>query len=204
MIQFCQVVKSFRGKVILSPVNVVIPRGSIALLRGPSGSGKSTLLRIICGLETADSGRVEIPSAAKVGLVAQNFALFKHLSVRDNLLVVLRKIVGLAKPEAFLRAQELLQQFALSEHGNHAISQLSGGQKQRLAIARALAVKPDIICMDEPSSALDSQLTGELAQIILGLSADGITIVLTSHDFPFIDLLAKQAGGNLFEVSLSS
>jgi polar amino acid transport system ATP-binding protein len=189
MIEFREVSKSFQGKSILTKVNFTVPKGSIAVLRGPSGSGKSTLLRILCGLETADSGSVNIPLGTKLGLVPQNFGLFRHLTALANITLVLRKICNYSDAQASTRAHELLAQFGLESHGSHSITQLSGGQKQRLAIARALAVDPEIICMDEPSSALDPVLTTELAKTIVGLSQRHITVLLTSHDLGFIATL---------------
>jgi polar amino acid transport system ATP-binding protein len=197
MIKLSSITKSFPGagpKPILNGVNLTIKKGEVAILLGPSGTGKSTLLHILCGLETFDSGTLEKDPKAPMGFVPQSFGLFSHLNAKRNLTLVLEKIKGLGTREALTQAQALLDQFELTQVAESPVSRLSGGQKQRLAIARALTLEPQFLCLDEPTSALDPGLTGKIAHMINDLSQKGYGVILTTHDLSF----AFQLKGTLY------
>jgi sulfate/thiosulfate transport system ATP-binding protein len=175
----------------LHGVSLEIPSGSLTALLGPSGSGKSTLLRIIAGLETPDSGRVIIseneatdlpPQKRGIGFVFQHYAAFKHMSVRDNVAFGL-KVRKRPKPEIAKRVDELLGIVGLAGYADRYPSQLSGGQRQRMALARALAVEPDVLLLDEPFGALDAKVRAELREWLRRLHDEvHVTTVLVTHD----------------------
>lgn len=199
MLQIKNLTKSFGDKKIVDGVSIDIPTGSIAVLLGASGVGKSTLLRVLADLEHADAGQIvfdgkPINREARqkehpVGMVFQQFNLFSHKTVKQNVTFPLEKVLNLTPEQASLRADELLAKFGLTEFAHKPISALSGGQKQRLALARTLAMRPNIICMDEPTSALDPILTSYVAELITGLAAEGYTIVIATHDTSILDKL---------------
>jgi sulfate transport system ATP-binding protein len=175
----------------LEDVSLEIPHGSLTALLGPSGSGKSTLLRVIAGLETPDAGRVEIggedatrvpPQRREIGFVFQHYAAFKHMTVRDNVAFGLR-IRKRAKAEIEARVSDLLRIVGLEGlHGRYP-AQLSGGQRQRMALARALAVEPRVLLLDEPFGALDAKVRAELRAWLRRLHDEvHVTTVLVTHD----------------------
>ena len=175
----------------LDDVSLAIPDGSLTALLGPSGSGKSTLLRVIAGLETPDSGSVEIdgtdvtdvaPQRRNIGFVFQHYAAFKHMTVRDNVAfgMTIRKR---PKAEIDARVDELLGIVGLAGFQKRYPSQLSGGQRQRMALARALAVEPRVLLLDEPFGALDAKVRAELRSWLRRLHDDvHVTTVLVTHD----------------------
>jgi sulfate transport system ATP-binding protein len=183
--------KRFGDFVALEDVNLDVPSGSLTALLGPSGSGKSTLLRVIAGLETPDSGKVEISGedATKVpvrdrgvGFVFQHYAAFKHMTVRDNVAFGLR-IRRRNKAEIKERVDELLQLVQLDGFAHRYPSQLSGGQRQRMALARALAVEPKVLLLDEPFGALDARVRKELRAWLRRLHEEvHQTTILVTHD----------------------
>src|SRR5215213_8786100 len=183
--------KSFGSFDALSDVSVDIPTGSLTALLGPSGGGKSTLLRIIAGLEQADGGRVEIggedstslpPQHRNVGFVFQHYAAFKHLTVRRNVAFGL-EIRKRPKEEIRKRVDELLALVHLEQWADRLPSQLSGGQRQRMALARALAVQPEVLLLDEPFGALDAQVRKELRDWLRNLHDEvNVTTVFVTHD----------------------
>lgn len=199
MLQINNLSKSFGNKKIVDNVSLVVPKGSVAVLLGASGVGKSTLLRILADLDRADEGQIvfegtELHASTPdkkhlVGMMFQQFNLFSHKSVKQNITFPLEKVLGITAQEASKQADELLAKFGLAEFACKSISSLSGGQKQRLALARTLAMKPKIICMDEPTSALDPILTSYVAQLITQLSDEGYTIVIATHDTSVLDKL---------------
>ena len=186
-----QVTKRFGSFLALDNVSVAIPTGSLTALLGPSGSGKSTLLRVIAGLEQPDSGQVEIlgedatalpPQKRGVGMVFQHYAAFKHMTVFDNVAFGL-KIRKRPKEEIRARVHELLELVQLPGLAERYPSQLSGGQRQRMALARALAVEPKVLLLDEPFGALDARVRKELRQWLRHLHDDvHVTTVLVTHD----------------------
>ncbi|HEX3087617.1 MAG TPA: sulfate ABC transporter ATP-binding protein, partial [Ilumatobacteraceae bacterium] len=185
------VVKRFGDFVALDDVSVDIPTGSLTALLGPSGGGKSTLLRIIAGLEQPDSGSIEIagedstslpPQQRNVGFVFQHYAAFKHMTVRGNVAFGL-EIRKRSKQETKDRVDELLALVHLSQFADRYPSQLSGGQRQRMALARALAVEPQVLLLDEPFGALDAKVRKELRDWLRRLHDEvHVTTVFVTHD----------------------
>jgi sulfate transport system ATP-binding protein len=183
--------KSFGTFKALDDVSVDIPTGSLTALLGPSGGGKSTLLRIIAGLEQPDEGVVEIagedstslpPQRRNVGFVFQHYAAFKHLTVRRNVAFGL-EIRKRSKADVRARVDELLELVHLSQFADRYPSQLSGGQRQRMALARALAVEPNVLLLDEPFGALDAQVRRELRDWLRRLHDEvHVTTVFVTHD----------------------
>jgi len=175
----------------LNHVSLQVVEGSLTALLGPSGSGKSTLLRIIAGLETPDQGTILIdgvdvtasrPQDRGIGFVFQHYAPFAHMSVQENVAFGLR-IRKRPKPEIKARVDELLELVGLTAWGSQRPAQLSGGQRQRMALARALAVQPRVLLLDEPFGALDANVRGELRQWLRRLHDEhGVTTVLVTHD----------------------
>ena len=185
------VTKKFGDFVALDDVNVSIPTGQLTALLGPSGGGKSTLLRIIAGLDSADKGRISIegtdatklpPQKRNVGFVFQHYAVFKHMSVAKNVAFGL-EIRKKPKREVAERVDELLKLVHLSQFAHRMPSQLSGGQRQRMALARALAVEPTVLLLDEPFGALDAKVRKELRDWLRRLHDEvHVTTVFVTHD----------------------
>ena len=185
------VTKRFGDFVALEDVNVSIPTGQLTALLGPSGGGKSTLLRIIAGLDSADSGKVSIegtdatrlpPQKRNVGFVFQHYAVFKHMTVAKNVAFGL-EIRKRPKAEIASRVDELLKLVHLSQFSHRMPSQLSGGQRQRMALARALAVEPTVLLLDEPFGALDAKVRKELRDWLRRLHDEvHVTTVFVTHD----------------------
>jgi sulfate/thiosulfate transport system ATP-binding protein len=183
--------KRFGDFVALDEVSLDVARGSLTALLGPSGSGKSTLLRIVAGLERSDSGEVLIagedatfatPQQRGVGFVFQHYAAFKHMTVRDNIGFGL-KVRRRPKPEIRERVDELLELVQLQPFGHRYPAQLSGGQRQRMALARALAVEPQVLLLDEPFGALDARVRAELREWLRRLHDEvHVTTVFVTHD----------------------
>jgi sulfate/thiosulfate transport system ATP-binding protein len=191
MIAAHDIVKRFGDFVALDDVSIDVESGSLTALLGPSGSGKSTLLRIIAGLEQPDSGRVQIderdvkkvpPQRRGIGFVFQHYAAFKHMSVRDNVAFGLR-IRKEPKAAVNQRVDELLEIVGLTGWAQRYPGQLSGGQRQRMALARALAVRPSVLLLDEPFGALDANVRAELREWLRRLHDEvHVTTVLVTHD----------------------
>ena len=185
------VTKRFGDFVALDDVNVSIPTGQLTALLGPSGGGKSTLLRVIAGLESADSGSISIegtdatklpPQKRNVGFVFQHYAVFKHMTVAKNVAFGL-EIRKRPKDEIAARVDELLKLVHLSQFAHRLPSQLSGGQRQRMALARALAVEPTVLLLDEPFGALDAKVRKELRDWLRRLHDEvHVTTVFVTHD----------------------
>lgn len=207
MIELKNVNKSFGSKKVINNLDLVIPDGQILAIVGPSGGGKTTLLRTLAGLETADSGTFLLdgspfdPTSSKqqeqvVGVVFQDFQLFPHLSVLDNITIGPRLVLKQDKDTYTDKANHLAKLLDIEELLNNYPYQLSGGQKQRLAIARAMAMNPKVLAYDEPTSALDPALRQQVASLILGLKADGVTQIVVTHDLDF----AEQIGDKVLKV----
>ena len=191
MIRVQNVSKNFGTFAALTDVSVDIPHGSLTALLGPSGGGKSTLLRIIAGLETPDTGTIEIgghdstrvtPQRRNVGFVFQHYAAFKHMTVAENVAFGL-SIRKRPKAEIAKRVAELLELVHLEQFSQRYPAQLSGGQRQRMALARALAVEPQVLLLDEPFGALDAQVRKELRAWLRRLHDEvNVTTVFVTHD----------------------
>lgn len=205
--------KSFNGNIIFDNISFSVKRGEIACIRGKSGEGKTTLLRCINNLEYPDNGSIQINNvylcekeitmkyASKndlikirqdIGLVFQNFNLFPHMTVMENLTEAPIFLKKYDKDIIIKQAKKLLGQLELNDKENFYPYQLSGGQKQRVAIARACMLNPSIICFDEPTSALDEMTRNQISKIISDLSKQGIAIIIVTHDNAFVDDIAEK------------
>ncbi len=197
--------KNFGKIEVLKDININIRKSEVVAIIGPSGSGKTTLLRCINGLEKPTDGIIIIngeelnPNSKdihklrkKVGFIFQRFNLFSHLSVLDNIIVAQCTVLKKNKNEAIQVAQDLLQKVGLSDKINAFPSELSGGQQQRIAIARALAINPEILLMDEITSALDPELVGEVLAVVKDLAKQGMTMVLVTHEMGFAQHVADR------------
>ncbi|EFR30493.1 amino acid ABC transporter ATP-binding protein [Eremococcus coleocola] len=201
-----QNVNKYYGKYhALKNINLTIETGEVVVLIGPSGSGKSTLLRTINGLEAINSGTLLIDDQAvkagkslkdlrkHIGMVFQHFELYPHMSVLDNITLAPIKVLNLDKQAAQDRAHDLLEQVGMADKINAYPNTLSGGQKQRIAIARALAMKPDIMLFDEPTSALDPEMVGEVLDVMNNIArAKDITLVCVTHEMGFAKEVADR------------
>lgn len=183
LLEMKNIKKSFNGVEVLKDISLTVEKGEVLGIIGPSGSGKSTLLRCATNLETPDDG--EIHYEGTFGLVFQNFNLFPHYSVMKNITDAPIKVQKRKKEEVYAEARELLKKMGLADKENAYPYQLSGGQQQRVSIARALAMKPDILFFDEPTSALDLELTGEILKVIKDLAAEKMTMVIVTHEMNF-------------------
>lgn len=196
--------KVFKDNVeILKGISFSVKKGEVLSIIGPSGSGKSTILRCISQLETITGGNITICGLnlvndgiycdkqkrheiiLKSGLVFQNFNLFPHYSVLKNVVEPQIKVLKKSKQEATANAMELLRRMGLEEKINNYPCELSGGQQQRVSIARALALKPEVLLFDEPTSALDPELTGEILAVIKELASEKMTMVVVTHEMAF-------------------
>ena len=193
--------KSFGDNVVLKDISLDVEKGEVLSIIGPSGSGKSTLLRCITGLEEEDSGIIDFDGT--FGLVFQNFNLFPHHSVMKNISNAPLKVQKRDKTEVRNHALELLKKMGLEDKAEAYPCELSGGQQQRVSIARALAMKPDILFFDEPTSALDPELTGEILTVIKQLAAEHMTMVIVTHEMNFArnvsDTIIFMDGGVIVE-----
>lgn len=190
--------KHFGDLHVLKDISTVVDRGEVVVVIGPSGSGKSTLCRAINRLETIDSGVITIDGArlpeegrelaqlrADVGMVFQSFNLFAHKTVLENVTLGPIKVRGMKKKDAEQRAMTLLDRVGVANQARKMPNQLSGGQQQRVAIARSLAMEPKLILMDEPTSALDPEMINEVLDVMVGLAADGMTMIVVTHEMGF-------------------
>ncbi len=190
--------KSFGDNVVLREVNLSVEPGQCVVLIGPSGSGKSTVLRCINLLERVDDGRIVLSGdditdprvnadavRARIGMVFQSYNLFPHMSVLDNVTLAPRRVHGIPVPQARERALGMLERVGLGEKASARPDDLSGGQQQRVAIARALVNSPTLMLLDEVTSALDPELVGEVLDLLRALKAEGMTMVLNTHEMGF-------------------
>ena len=198
--------KSFGNHEVLKGVNEHIEKGEKVVVIGPSGSGKSTFLRCLNLLEgqniTAKDTDINLVRR-RMGMVFQQFNLFPHLTVRENIKLAPVKLKVMTDEEADKRALELLARVGLPDKADSYPAQLSGGQQQRIAIARALAMNPDVMLFDEPTSALDPEMVGEVLEIMKELADDGMTMVVVTHEMGFAREVATRVlfmdGGNIVE-----
>ncbi|MCW1035499.1 amino acid ABC transporter ATP-binding protein [Streptococcus anginosus] len=200
MLELKNISKCFGEKQIISDLNLKVPEKQILAIVGPSGGGKTTLLRMLAGLETIDSGDIiyngeelpldELEKRNLLGFVFQDFQLFPHLTVLENLTLSPIKTKNVAKEDAEKKAISLLNRLGLAEHVNAYPYSLSGGQKQRVALARAMMIDPEIIGYDEPTSALDPELRLEVEKLILQNRELGMTQIVVTHDLQFAENIA--------------
>jgi polar amino acid transport system ATP-binding protein len=197
--------KSFDSVEVLRGIDLTVAEHEVVCLIGRSGSGKSTLLRCVNLLEPVDTGRILIRGEEitaddvdanrvrrRIGIVFQSFNLFPHMSVLANVTLGPRKVLGVGGSRAEADARELLARFGLSDKAGEYPDRLSGGQQQRAAIARALAMKPDLVLLDEVTSALDPELVGEVLDMIRELAAGGMTMMIATHEMSFAREIASQ------------
>ncbi|WP_311477451.1 amino acid ABC transporter ATP-binding protein [uncultured Gulosibacter sp.] len=207
--------KHFGQNEVLKSIDLDVHRGEVVVLLGPSGSGKSTLLRCINHLETIDGGRVtvngeimgyqqrgdvlhELPAAKiaqqrkSIGMVFQRFNLFPHMTALENVMEAPVGVLRVPKAKAKARALELLTRVGLEDRADHYPSQLSGGQQQRVAIARSLAMDPELLLFDEPTSALDPELVGDVLDVMRDLAAAGMTMIVVTHEIGFARQVADR------------
>ena len=208
--------KSFGELQVLKGLNETFYKGDVAAVIGPSGSGKSTFIRCLNLLEQPTSGSIFFEGTditakgfdvnkhrQKVGMVFQQFNLFNNLSILDNVTISMEKVKHVSHAETEAKAMALLKRVGLDSKAGSFPSQLSGGQKQRIAIVRALALEPDLLLFDEPTSALDPEMVGEVLQVISDLAAEGITMVVVTHEMGFARKVANRVlfmdGGRIAE-----
>ncbi|MER7594619.1 amino acid ABC transporter ATP-binding protein [Streptomyces hydrogenans] len=205
--------KHFGRLEVLKGIDLTVERGQVCCLLGPSGSGKSTFLRCINHLEKVDGGRLTVDGELvgyrqqgnklhelrerevadrrrDIGMVFQRFNLFPHMTAVENVMEAPVKVSGVSRAGAREQAHALLDQVGLGDRGHHYPAELSGGQQQRVAIARALAMKPKLMLFDEPTSALDPELVGDVLDVMRRLAADGMTMVVVTHEIGF----AREVG----------
>ncbi len=221
MIRVCDLYKSFHGQPVLKGINLRVEPHELTVIIGPSGSGKSTLLRCLNGLEILDEGEVFIADThlkrdedfhekskhvrTRVGIVFQSFNLFPHFTVLENIVKAPMIVKKVARHVAEEQAKELLYKVGLISHLHHYPSQLSGGQQQRAAIARALAMSPEVMLYDEPTSSLDPSLVDEVLAVMRKLHEEGMTQIVVTHHMRFAKDVADQVvyieNGKVLEVS---
>ena len=218
MIRLTGVNKYFGDYHALTDINLDIPAGQVVVLLGPSGSGKSTLCRTINRLETIDSGEIFIDGVllpeegkdlaalrSEVGMCFQQFNLFSHMTILDNVTLAPMKVRGMSRKDAEEEAHALLRRVGIDAQADKYPAQLSGGQQQRVAIARSLAMRPKVMLFDEPTSALDPEMINEVLDVMASLAAEGMTMVCVTHEMGFAKKVANRvlflADGRIVEDS---
>lgn len=210
MISIKNLDKSFGRNRVLKNINCEIKRGEVVVIIGPSGSGKSTLLRCLNLLEVPSGGEVIFEETSitsrttninairqRMGMVFQQFNLFPHKTVMENITIAPQKVKGISEEAAKKKAMELLRRVGLEEKADSYPAKISGGQKQRIAIARALAMEPEVMLFDEPTSALDPEMVGEVLEVMKELAAEGMTMVVVTHEMGF----AREVGDRIIFMS---
>lgn len=218
LIVMTDVNKWFGAHHVLKEVNLEVARGEVVVVIGPSGSGKSTLCRCINRLERFQKGSISIDTQllpeegkalaalrADVGMVFQSFNLFAHKSIVENVMLGPLKVRGMSQSAARTKAMGLLERVGISDKANRFPAELSGGQQQRAAIARALAMDPKVMLFDEPTSALDPEMVNEVLDVMLELAAQGMTMVVVTHEMGFARSAAHRVvfmdDGRLVEIA---
>ena len=216
MIKIRNLHKSFGDLEVLKGIDLEIKKGEIVTIVGPSGSGKSTVLRCMNLLEVPTTGQIIFEGTditdkkvnidevrQRIGMVFQNFNLFPNMTVLDNITLAPMRLKKLSKEEANKKAEGLLDRVGLLDKKDSYPSQLSGGQKQRIAIARALAMEPDMMLFDEPTSALDPEMVKEVLDVIKELAEEGMTMAIVTHEMGFAKEVADRVifvdGGKIVE-----
>jgi polar amino acid transport system ATP-binding protein len=197
--------KAFGPVEVLRGIDLIVPEHDVVCLIGASGSGKSTLLRCVNLIEPIDAGRIVLDGAEitargvdanrlrrHIGIVFQAFNLFPHMTVLRNVTLAPRTVLGRSRAEAASRAVELLARFGLADKRDEYPDRLSGGQQQRVAIVRALAMEPELMLLDEVTSALDPELVGEVLEVIRELAAGGMTMLIATHEMAFAREIASK------------
>ena len=197
--------KSFGDLKVLDGINTQIRKGEVVAIIGPSGCGKSTFLRSLNLLEVPTGGKILFEGTditdksvdinkmrQKIGMVFQQFNLFPHLTIKKNIMLAPVKLKLMSEADAGKRAEELLERIGLPEKADQYPEMLSGGQKQRIAIARALAMNPDVMLFDEPTSALDPEMVGEVLELMKELADSGMTMVVVTHEMGFAREVATR------------
>ncbi len=205
MINIEKLSKSFGSLEVLKDIDLHIRQGEVVVFIGPSGAGKSTLLRCINYLEVPTAGKVTVngtvlsdsedvlnAARANIGMVFQRFNLFPHLTVMENITIAPIKLLKTEKAAAEDKAMKLLERVGLADKKDSYPNQLSGGQQQRVAIARALAMNPKVMLFDEPTSALDPEMVGEVLAVMKDLAAEGMTMVIVTHQMDFAREVADR------------
>lgn len=205
MIIFKEVNKWFGKLHVLNDINIHIKKGEVLVICGPSGSGKSTLIRCINRLEKIQSGEIIVNNTlvhekssnltklrAEIGFVFQQFHLYPHMTVLKNIMLAPVNVKKIAKPDAEKIALEQLERVGLTEKASAYPAQLSGGQQQRVAIARGLAMSPQVMLFDEPTSALDPEMIGEVLDVMVKLASGGMTMCVVSHEMGFAKKVADK------------
>ena len=217
MIEIKNVSKWYGPVQVLNECSVNIAKGDVVVVCGPSGSGKSTLIKTVNALEPFQKGEITVNGIAlhdpktnlpklrsKVGMVFQHFELFPHLSVTENLTIAQIKVLGRSPAEAKTRGMKMLDRVGLMVHKDKFPGQLSGGQQQRVAIARALSMDPIVMLFDEPPSALDPEMVGEVLDVMVTLAKEGMTMMVVTHEMAFARKVASRVifidvGGRILE-----
>lgn len=205
LIQIKNLCKSYHDHLVLENINLDIAKGEVIAVIGPSGCGKSTLLRSINLLEHPDSGDIIFEGTnimdktvninhvrEKIGMVFQQFNLFPNMTVKENIKLAPMKIKGISEEEADTLAMTILKRVGLEDKADAYPGRLSGGQKQRIAIARTMAMNPDVILFDEPTSALDPEMVGEVLDIMKELAKEGMTMMVVTHEMGFAREVATR------------
>lgn len=198
LIEIKDLCKSYGDHLVLDHINTTICKGEVIAIVGPSGCGKSTFLRSMNLLEKPESGAIIFEGTdildkktninlvrEKIGMVFQQFNLFPNMTVKENIMLAPVKLKVMGKEEASKKADELLARVGLADKADAYPGNLSGGQKQRIAIARTMAMNPDVILFDEPTSALDPEMVGEVLEIMKELAREGMTMIVVTHEMGF-------------------
>jgi glutamate/aspartate transport system ATP-binding protein len=205
MIEIRNISKWYGQFQVLTECTTAVQKGEVVVVCGPSGSGKSTLIKCVNGLEPFQSGEIVVNGTSvgdpktnlsklrsHVGMVFQNFELFPHMSITENLTIAQTKVLGRSNDEALARGMKMLDRVGLKAHAHKFPGQLSGGQQQRVAIARALAMDPICMLFDEPTSALDPEMVNEVLDVMVELAQEGMTMMCVTHEMGFARKVAHR------------
>ena len=206
MIEIKNLMKKYGKNIVLKDITENVNKGQVICVIGPSGSGKSTFLRCLNVLEKPNSGKILFEGKdltnisekelcalrEKMGMVFQSFNLFPNMTVLENIKVAPMRVKGIAEDEAEKKAKQLLEKVGLSDHENQYPASLSGGQQKRVAIARAMAMDPEVMLFDEPTSALDPEMVGEVLKVMRDLADSGMTMVVVTHEMGFAKEVADE------------